>query len=119
MTMSEWVEIGRVEDIPLRGARVLKTEGGDIAVFRSGDDRIFALDDRCPHRDGSLSQGIVHSWKITCPLHNWAIELANGKAVPPDEGCATKYPVRIKDGGFSLQLATSLITQRHLKMVSA
>jgi nitrite reductase (NADH) small subunit len=105
MRISKWIEIGRVESIPPRGARVLKTEGGDIAIFRSADDRIFALDDRCPHRGGPLSQGIVHGWKVTCPLHNWAIELANGKAVSPDEGCATKYPVRIKDGVISLQLA--------------
>ncbi len=108
--MTGWIEIGKVDDIPLRGARVLKTGGGDIAVFRSADDRIFALDDRCPHRGGPLSQGIVHGWKVTCPLHNWAIELAHGKAVPPDQGCATKYPVRIKDGVISLRLATHIIT---------
>jgi nitrite reductase (NADH) small subunit len=116
--MSEWIEIGRVEDIPPRGARVLKTKGGDIAVFRSADDRIFALDDRCPHRGGPLSQGIVHGWKVTCPLHNWAIELVNGKAVSPDEGCATKYPVRIKDGAISLLLASDPVMQSHLKVVS-
>ncbi|HJP34384.1 MAG TPA: nitrite reductase small subunit NirD [Gammaproteobacteria bacterium] len=117
--MSEWIEIGRVDDIPLRGARVLKTKCGDIALFRSADDRIFALDDRCPHRGGPLSQGIVHSWKVTCPLHNWAIELVNGKAVAPDEGCATKYPVRIKGGVISLQLAVGLIPQSNLEVVSA
>ena len=115
--MSEWIEIGKLEDIPRRGARVLKTAGGDIAVFRSADDRIFALDDRCPHRGGPLSQGIVHGWKVTCALHNWAIELANGKAVPPDEGCATKYPARIKDGVISLQLTAGPITKRNLKVV--
>lgn len=102
--MSTWIEVGKIEDIPSRGARVLKTEGGDIAVFRSADDRIFALDDRCPHRGGPLSQGIVHGWRVTCPLHNWAIELAKGNAVAPDKGCATRYPVRIKDGVISLHL---------------
>ncbi len=117
--MSKWIEIGKLEDIPLRGARVLKTEGGDIAVFRSADDRVFALDDRCPHRGGPLSQGMVHGWKVTCPLHNWVIELANGKAVSPDEGCATKYPVRIKAGVISLQLSTRLITQGDMKTISS
>ncbi|HJN22665.1 MAG TPA: nitrite reductase small subunit NirD [Rhodospirillales bacterium] len=115
--MSEWIEIGKLEDIPRRGARVLKTAGGDIAVFRSADDRVFALDDSCPHQGGPLSQGIIHGWKVTCPLHNWIIELASGKAVAPDQGGAGKYPVRIKDGVISLQLAKSLVTQSHLKVV--
>ncbi|HIJ44276.1 MAG TPA: nitrite reductase small subunit NirD [Rhodospirillaceae bacterium] len=108
--MSKWIEIGRVEDIPQRGARILKTEAGDIAVFRCADDRVFALDDKCPHRGGPLSQGIVHGWKVTCPMHNWVIELANGHAVAPDEGRATKHPVRIKDGVISLRLAARLVT---------
>ncbi len=106
--MSKWIEIGTLENA-----------GGDIAVFRSSDDRVFALDDRCPHRGGPLSQGIVHGWKVTCPLHNWVIELANGKAVSPDEGCATKYPVRIKAGVISLQLSTRLITQGDMKTISS
>ncbi len=117
--MSEWIEVGKLGDIPLRGARVLKTGGADIAVFRSADNRVFALDDKCPHRGGPLSQGIVHGWKVTCPLHNWVIELANGKAVPPDEGCATKYPVRIKNDVISLRLETKRLGPGHLKAVSA
>ncbi len=117
--MTEWIEIGRLEDIPRRGARVLKTEVCDIAVFRSADDRIFAIEDKCPHRGGPLSQGIVHGWKVTCPLHNWAIELANGTAVAPDKGCATKYPARIKDGVISLQLDQSHYATPFLKVVSA
>ncbi len=119
MTMNNWINIGNVEDIPLRGARVLKTRSGDIAIFRSADNRIFAIDDRCPHRGGPLSQGIVHGWKVTCPLHNWAIELASGKAVAPDEGCATKYPVRIKDGAILLQLAANLVLRAPPEAISA
>ncbi len=116
--MSEWIEIGSIEDIPRRGARVLKTECGDIAVFRSADDRIFAIDDQCPHRSGPLSQGIVHGWKVTCPLHNWVIELVSGTAIAPDEGCATKYPARVKNGIFSLQLDPSHFASPILKVVS-
>jgi nitrite reductase (NADH) small subunit len=96
--MSDWIEIGKIEDIPKLGARVVKTASGDIGVFRTADDEIFALRDQCPHKGGPLSQGIVHGKKVTCPLHNWNIELDSGEAVSPDEGCAARYPVKIEFG---------------------
>ena len=108
--MKQWTVIGHLNDIPPLGARVIRTPEGDIAVFRNAEDEIFAIEDKCPHRGGPLSQGIVHGWKVTCPMHNWVIELANGHAVAPDEGRATKYPVRIKDGVISLRLAANLVT---------
>lgn len=109
--MNRWLEIGRIEDIPPLGARVVRSSEGDIAVFRAKGDEIFALEDRCPHRGGPLSQGIVHNGKVTCPLHNWAINLSNGEAVAPDEGCAKKFPVRIVDGTISLQLEVKPVIQ--------
>lgn len=96
--MSDWIEVGTIEDIPKLGARVVKTASGDIGVFRTADDEIFALRDQCPHKGGPLSQGIVHGKKVTCPLHNWNIELDSGEAVSPDEGCAARYPVKIESG---------------------
>lgn len=95
---SEWVEIGPASEIPLRGARVVKAAGGDIAVFRAADGAIFALRDKCPHKGGPLSQGIVHGHGVTCPLHNWVISLETGEAQGADKGCAPKIPVRIVDG---------------------
>lgn len=92
-----WVEVGRLDDIPRLGARVVRAPDGDIAVFRAADDRIFALRDQCPHRGGPLSQGIVHGHKVTCPLHNWHIDLRSGTAVAPDVGCAGVYPIRIEN----------------------
>ena len=92
--MSDWLEIGALHDIPRLGARVVKTAKGDVAIFRTADDQIFALHDRCPHRGGPLSQGIVHGRRVTCPLHNWVIELESGAASAPDEGCTDIYPVR-------------------------
>lgn len=100
--MSRWLDIGRIEDIPPLGARVVRRPEGDIAVFRASDDRIFALDDRCPHRGGPLSQGIVHGARVTCPLHNWVVELGDGTAVLPDEGCVAVYPVRVVEGRVRL-----------------
>ena len=96
--MTNWIEVGRLEDIPRLGARVVRTEAGDVAVFRTAGDEIFALRDQCPHKKGPLSQGIIHGKRVTCPLHNWVIELENGQAVAPDEGCTGVYPVKIEAG---------------------
>lgn len=101
---NEWLSVGRLEDIPRQGARVVKTPAGDIAVFRTVDDEVFALRDRCPHKGGQLSQGIVHGRKVACPLHDWKINLDSGLAVAPDEGCAASFPVRIVNGVVELLL---------------
>jgi len=100
--MSDWIEVGTIEDIPKLGARVVKTTAGNIGVFRTADDEIFALRDECPHRKGPLSQGIVHGKRVTCPLHNWNIELESGEVVAPDEGCAASFPVKVEGGKIML-----------------
>lgn len=100
-----WIEVGRLDDIPRLGARVVRAPDGDIAVFRAADDRVFALRDQCPHRGGPLSQGIVHGHKVTCPLHNWNIDLQSGTAVAPDVGCAGVYPTRLENGVIYLSIA--------------
>ncbi|MBD3619971.1 MAG: nitrite reductase small subunit NirD [Chromatiales bacterium] len=99
-----WIEVGRLDDIPRLGSRVIATELGDIAVFRNAADEVFALRDRCPHRGGPLSQGIVHGRRVTCPLHNWVIELADGEAVAPDVGCAGTFEIREEAGLLYLAL---------------
>ncbi|MGZ8216061.1 nitrite reductase small subunit NirD [Methylomagnum sp.] len=96
--MNNWIEIGQIEDIPAQGSRIVATDFGDIAVFRTIDDQLFAVRDRCPHKGGPLSQGIVHGKRVTCPLHNWVIELESGEAVAPDVGCAGAYAVRVEAG---------------------
>ena len=99
-----WTEIGCINDIPRRGARVIHAPQGDIAVFRTGDNQVFALRDRCPHQGGPLSQGIVHDTRVTCPLHNWQISLDSGEAVTPDEGCTAHFEVRVVGEVVSLYL---------------
>lgn len=103
----QWFDVGALEDVPRLGARVVRTARGDIAVFRTAEDALFALEDRCPHRGGPLSQGIVYNGRVACPLHNWSIDLAGGCAVGPDEGCAATYVVRVQDGRIYLQLDAS------------
>ena len=102
--MTRWIEIGALDDIPRLGSRVVRTASGDIAVFRTQDDEVFALDDRCPHKGGPLSQGIVHNRRVTCPLHNWVIELESGEALAPDEGRTACFPVKVEEGMVWLKL---------------
>lgn len=102
--MSNWICIAVLDEVPRLGARVVKTDTVDIAVFRTASDEVFALKDECPHRKGPLSQGIVHGTTVTCPLHNWRIDLASGEAKAPDEGCARRYPVKLENGRIYLGL---------------
>ena len=103
--MSDWKTICRVDDIPRLGARrVTRRSGGDIAVFRTADDKVFALLDKCPHKGGPLSQGIVFGESVACPLHNWTIGLADGCARAPDQGCTPRFSVRIDNGVVHVDL---------------
>ena len=108
--MSEWKKICLVTDIPVLGSRrVARAQGLDVAVFRNDVDGVFALLDRCPHKGGPLSQGIVFGTSVACPLHNWTIDLEGGCAKAPDEGCTPKFSVRVADGSVHLdthELAT-------------
>ncbi len=104
--MSDWIAIAKLDEIPRLGARKLQTESLDIAVFRTGNDEVFALRDRCPHRGGPLSQGIVHGHAVSCPLHNWKIDLQNGEVLGPDEGCVHTFGVKVEEGVVFLNLAS-------------
>ena len=93
-----WLDVGSIADVPVRGARVVKLPNGCVAVFRTTTDQVFAIEDRCPHKGGPLSQGIVHGQSVTCPLHNWVINLATGEAEGADSGKVKTIPVRLEDG---------------------
>jgi nitrite reductase (NADH) small subunit len=99
-----WYEIGTIDDIPRRGARCVVAPQGKIGIFRTVDDRIFAIEDHCPHKRGPLSQGIVHGTAVTCPLHNWVISLETGKALGADEGAVKTIPVKVEGGRISIAL---------------
>ena len=90
-----WIAVGSVNDIPRQGARCVQNGEMTIAVFRTSDDRVFALEDKCPHKKGPLSQGIVHDGCVTCPLHNWVISLETGAAQGADDGQTLSYPVKL------------------------
>ncbi|HET9483459.1 MAG TPA: nitrite reductase small subunit NirD [Xanthomonadales bacterium] len=104
-----FVAICRLDEIPRLGARrVRRADGVEIAVFRTADDRVFALRDRCPHKGGPLSQGIVFGTAVACPLHNWTLDLESGCAIAPDVGCAQRFPVDVVDGVVHVALHAPL-----------
>ena len=102
--MKNWKQVATLEDIPPLGSRVVNTEHGNIALFRTAEDEVFALLDKCPHKGGQLSQGIVFGNKVACPMHNWHINLEDGNAVAPDVGCARNYPVKLEGNLVFLSL---------------
>ncbi|OHC74309.1 MAG: nitrite reductase [Rhodospirillales bacterium RIFCSPLOWO2_12_FULL_58_28] len=101
---SVWIKVGSLNDIPAAGARVVRAPAGDIALFRTMDDRVFALDDKCPHRGGPLSQGMVHGHKVSCPMHGLQIDLTSGEAVAPDAGGTCRHRVRLEGDEIFLSL---------------
>lgn len=106
---AEWLDIGPINQLPALGARTLPVQGGkEIAVFRTARGEVYALQNQCPHKDGPLSQGIVHGDEVTCPLHNWRISLASGQALGNDEGCVPTIPVRIDNGRIYLKRTETL-----------
>ncbi|KHL26893.1 nitrite reductase [Croceibacterium mercuriale] len=100
--MTPMIDIGPVDAIPLRGSRSVTLDGQNIAVFRTGDDRIFALVNRCPHKHGPLSEGIIHGHAVACPLHNWRISLETGEALGADKGCTPTVAVQVEAGRILL-----------------
>ena len=99
-----WVDVGALADIPAQGARVVKTVQGCVAVFRTATDQVFALEDRCPHKGGPLSEGIVHGLSVTCPLHAWVFSLETGLAQGAEAGAVVTYPVRVEAGRILLDV---------------
>jgi len=101
--MPTWTRICHIDDIPVLGSRrIERAAGAPVALFRTGTDAVFALLDRCPHKGGPLSQGIVFGERVACPLHNWSIGLCDGTAAAPDEGCTPKFAVHLVDGQVHL-----------------
>ncbi|PLS21011.1 nitrite reductase small subunit NirD [Neptunicoccus cionae] len=96
-----WIDVGAIEDIPLRGARKIKTALGCVAIFRTGLQEVFAASNLCPHKGGPLSEGIIHGQSVTCPLHNWVFDLNSGQAQGEDASIPT-FPVEVRDGRILL-----------------
>ena len=99
-----WIDIGHIDDVPLRGARLVKTRVGCVAIFRTDEAEVFAASNTCPHKGGPLVEGIVHGQSVTCPLHNWVFDLNTGQAQGADDGHIATYPVPIENGQILLNV---------------
>ena len=102
--MSKWLKVAPLADIPVLGSRVVETDEMRIAVFRGNDDTVYAIKDACPHKQGPLSQGIMHGHSVTCPLHNWKIDLSSGEALGPDKGCTNVFEAKVDDAVVYIKL---------------
>jgi nitrite reductase (NADH) small subunit len=103
--MSSFVKVAALNEIPRLGSLVVRKGAVRIALFRTEDDQVFAMEDKCPHKGGPLSQGIIHGCKVTCPLHNMVINLETGVAVAPDEGKVRTLAVRVEGGAVLLDVS--------------
>jgi len=102
---NNWIEVCKLDEIPPSQARTVQAGDNMIAVFRLTDDRVKAVENRCPHKQGPLAEGIISGDDILCPLHNWRISLDSGEVAAPDEGCVKTYPVKVEDGQVFLSIS--------------
>jgi nitrite reductase (NADH) small subunit len=109
---SKWVDIGALDSIPIEAARLVKTDAGCIAVFRTSANEAYAISNSCPHKQGPLAQGIVAGKFVTCPLHNWVISLETGKAQGADVGEVSTYPIQIDKGRIMLDVSTIKLPEK-------
>ena len=107
MVSSTWIDVCAAVDIPLQGSRIVKTPKGCLALFKTMDEEIYALSDKCPHKGGPLSQGIVHDKFVTCPLHSWVFSLETGQAQGADEGRVNTTPVRVENGRVEIKITSA------------
>jgi nitrite reductase (NADH) small subunit len=106
--LEKWIVVGHLNDIRRRGSRCVKGPKFTIALFRTADDQVYAIEDKCPHKNGPLSQGIVHDGSVTCPLHNWVISLKSGEVLGADEGKVKTVPVKVENGMIMLDIGIPL-----------
>ena len=96
--MIKWYKVTNIDNVPFMGSRVVEIADIEIAIFKTKDGSIFAINNTCPHKKGKLSEGLVHESIVTCPLHNWNVDLKSGEALGNDSGCTNVYETKIVDG---------------------
>ena len=97
------VNLGVVAKVPVGQGFCFIVRGEEIAVFRQRDGRLFATQNRCPHKNGPLSEGVIGSGTVICPFHAQKYDLCTGRGPVPDQ-CLRTYPVREVNGEIVVSL---------------
>jgi 3-phenylpropionate/trans-cinnamate dioxygenase ferredoxin subunit len=102
--MAEYLEAGRLEDVPLGKGRSVTIAGKEVALFNV-DGTIYAMDDSCLHQGVSLGNSMLEGKIVTCRGHGWRYDVTTGNtAHVPDYGVAS-YPVKVVDGKILVAVA--------------
>jgi len=94
-----------LDDIPLGLARTFQVGDEVVAVFRSRAGKVFALQNRCPHKGGPLADGMVIGEQVVCPLHAYRYQGATGECDQAGTCSLKTYPVEVRDGVVHLGVA--------------
>ena len=109
--MSNFTEVARIEELESGTMKKVIAEGHEILLVRV-EDKLYAVDNRCPHMKGDLSQGKLEGTVITCPLHGSQFDVSNGQVIRWLRGglmsklgsalkmskALTVYSVKVEDG---------------------
>jgi nitrite reductase (NADH) small subunit len=109
---TQWVRVTNCSNIPLREGRSVRIGSREIAIFNLGD-RFLAVENRCPHKGGPLSEGIVSGNVVVCPLHSWKIDLECGAVKKPTDvlTCAKIFSTRVEDGIVSIEMPVASVSE--------
>lgn len=102
MEESTVINLGPLDDIPVGQGLCFVLDDEEIAVFRSRKGQVSAIGNRCPHRGGSLADGIIGEGKVVCPLHGQRYDLETGQAHGEHE-CVRVFHARIEDGNVLVE----------------
>lgn len=98
------IKIGHISEIESMRSRVITIEDTEIALFKLSTGEIKAIENKCPHKGGKLSEGILCDHHVFCPLHDWKINLNDGLVQKPDEGCVVSFRVEADSESGDLYL---------------
>jgi nitrite reductase (NADH) small subunit len=101
--------LGSIERIAPGQGRCFVVCGDEIAVFRQRNGALFATQNRCPHKQGPLSEGIIGADKVVCPLHSHKFDLCSGHG--ENDECVRVFPVQEVNGEIILSYVAAEVAE--------
>lgn len=101
---TQLVKVAHVDEIPYQVGKEVSVDNIEIAIFRLSSGKFKAVENRCPHKQGPLSEGIVSGEFVFCPLHDWKIDLTSGDVQKPDDGCVQTYSVEVMNNEVFIRI---------------